>query len=85
MLRAGLFGLTAWFVVEEREPMEENSGFWEGYPPAFFADLMEWFRITDAGWVTAPQCLKQRWVSPVLEETCCDLMWMCLALAHCLG
>lgn len=59
VIRAGLFGLTVWFVVEGREPVEENSVLWGGYP-AFPADLMEWFRITDVGWVIAPHCLKQR-------------------------
>lgn len=68
VLRTGLLGLTAWFVTEESEPMAENTVLWGGYP-AFSADLMEWFRITGVGWVTAPQCLEQREFSHVLEKT----------------
>lgn len=68
MLRACCLGLTVWFVTKESEPMAENIALWGGYP-TFSADLMEWLRITDVGWVTAPQCLEQRQFSYVLEKT----------------
>lgn len=59
VLRTGHLGLAVWFVVEESKPTAENIAFWGGYL-AFSTDLMEWLRITDVGWVTAPQCLEQR-------------------------